>query len=246
MPTWVRRREKGLLVVTDLHAWYGKLKVLHGITLSLAPGEVVGVFGSNGAGKSTLLGAISGVVKQRSGSIAVAGCEISNWSATRIARFGIAHVPEGRGIFRSLKVIDNLELGGNYLRKCHGKGKYNERLEYIFTLFPRLKERMGQYAGTLSGGEQQMLAIARALMADPRFLLIDEPSLGLSPIIVRELFRVIRVLAQEGRGVLLVEQNIRGALPVVDRFFILRNGGVSYESTTMQAMNYSTLEKMIL
>lgn len=240
------RRGSSLLVITNLQAWYGKLEVLHGINISLNPGEIVGVFGSNGAGKSTLLGSISGVVKRISGSITVDGSEISSWSADRIAKSGIAHVPEGRGIFRTLRVKDNLELGGNQLRKRLGKNIYNERMETVFAVFPRLQERLSQYAGTLSGGEQQMLAIARTLMADPKFLVVDEMSIGLSPIIVKELFKVIRGLAREGRGVLLVEQNIRGAMSVVDRVLILKNGSIVYEGTPEEGNNYSNLERMIL
>jgi branched-chain amino acid transport system ATP-binding protein len=203
-----------------LRAGYGGAEVLQGVAMTVAAGEIVAILGSNGAGKTTLNHALSGLLAPRSGEIRFDGARIDRASGASIVEAGLIQVPEGRKIFPNMSVRENLELG-SYRR---GRGRRTGNLERVFAIFPRLKERAGQVAGTLSGGEQQMLAIGRGLMAEPRLLILDEPSLGLSPLIVDELFALIRRLNAEGLAILLVEQNVMQSLELAARAYILENG----------------------
>ena len=214
-----------MLRVNDLHAAYGDIGVLKAITLEIRTGEIVCLLGANGAGKSTLLKVISGVLHPSQGNVLFQDHEITQYSPHRIVRMGLSHVPEGRQIFSRLTVMQNLLLGG-YPRKSK-KAEAQELFGFIFNLFPILKERLKQKAGTLSGGEQQMLAISRSLMSRPRLLLLDEPSLGLAPMIVEEIFRVIKDLRSRGISILLVEQNVIGALNIADRGYIMEIGKIA-------------------
>ena len=213
-----------MLDVADLVVAYGAVEALHGVSLSVAKGEIVTLVGANGAGKTTLLRAISGLVTPRSGRIALDGESLVGRPAHRIVERGLAHVPEGRRIFTGLTVRENLDLGAYVVRS---RREAAERLDRVTALFPRLSERMEQMGGTLSGGEQQMLAIGRALMARPRLLLLDEPSLGLAPLLVQEIFReIVRINREEGTTILLVEQNANLALATASRGYVLETGKV--------------------
>jgi branched-chain amino acid transport system ATP-binding protein len=217
-----------MLAVEGLVAGYGGSTVLRGVDLAVAAGEAVAVLGANGAGKTTLNMAISGVVRPRAGSIAFEGARIDGLAAPAVAARGLVQVPEGRRIFPNLSVRENLELG-SYAR---AKPRRAANLARVFALFPRLAERARQAAGTLSGGEQQMLAIGRGLMAEPRLLILDEPSLGLSPLLVEELFALIRRLHGEGLAIMLVEQNVAQSLEVCDRAYVLENGAIALAGAT--------------
>jgi branched-chain amino acid transport system ATP-binding protein len=214
-----------MLRVDDLHAAYGDIGVLKGITLEILKGEIVCLLGANGAGKSTTLKVISGILRPSKGNVLFQGQQITRHSPNEIVRMGLSHVPEGRQIFSRLTVMQNLLLGG-YPRKSN-KAETQELFDFIYNLFPILKERLKQKAGTLSGGEQQMLAIARSLMSRPRLLLLDEPSLGLAPMIVKEIFRVIKDLRSSGISILLVEQNVIGVLKIADRGYIMEIGKIA-------------------
>ena len=216
-----------LLSVEGLHAGYGSVEILRGIDLSVAPGEIVAILGSNGAGKSTLNRTISGVVRCWEGRIRFAGAAIEHEKPSAIVARGLIHVPEGRRIFPNMSVGENLDLGA-YRR---GGAQRERNRERVFTIFPRLAERRTQRAGTLSGGEQQMLAIGRGLMAEPSLLILDEPSLGLSPLLVEELFALIKTINAEGIAVLLVEQNVVQSLDVAGRAYILDNGAIALSGT---------------
>ena len=216
-----------LLEVTDLHAGYGRAEVLHGLNLRAAAGSVVTVIGPNGAGKSTLLNALMGVLPSR-GGIAYGGRSMAFQTLEDRVMQGIALVPETRALFGSMPVEDNLLLGG-YRQVRLGKRDSAESIEHVFTLFPRLKERRAQLAGTLSGGERQMLAVGRALMSKPDLLMLDEPSLGLAPLVVRDIFRTIDGLRATGVTILLVEQNARAALEVADHGYVLEMGEIALE-----------------
>jgi branched-chain amino acid transport system ATP-binding protein len=209
-----------MLEVRDLHAGYGLTRVLEGVSLHVDAGEIVAVLGSNGAGKTTLNMAISGLVKPRAGSVTFEGRDITGRPPAEIMGAGLIQVPEGRKIFPNLSVRENLELG-SYRRAKPNRAR---NLDRVFETFPRLKERIGQAAGTLSGGEQQMLAIGRGMMAEPRLLILDEPSLGLSPLLVEEMFALIRRLHGQGLAIMLVEQNVAQSLDVADRAYVLENG----------------------
>ncbi|WP_368415082.1 ABC transporter ATP-binding protein [Falsiroseomonas sp.] len=209
-----------MLEVRDLHAGYGLTRVLEGVSLHVNAGEIVAVLGSNGAGKTTLNMAISGLVKPRAGSVTFEGRDITGRPPAEIMGAGLIQVPEGRKIFPNLSVRENLELG-SYRRAKAGRA---QNLDRVFQTFPRLKERTVQAAGTLSGGEQQMLAIGRGMMAEPRLLILDEPSLGLSPLLVEEMFALIRRLHGQGLAIMLVEQNVAQSLDVADRAYVLENG----------------------
>ncbi|MCX7616435.1 ABC transporter ATP-binding protein [Tepidiforma sp.] len=215
-----------LLDVRDLRAGYGAILAVKGISLHVDEGEIVTLIGSNGAGKSTTLRAISGVIRPRGGEVTFDGQRIDRLEPHAIVRLGLSHVPEGRGIFHSLSVYENLLMGA-YTR---GDALHDD-LERVYRLFPRLKERLRQPGGTLSGGEQQMLAIGRALMARPRLLLLDEPSMGLSPVLVETIFETIQAIRREGATVLLVEQNALMALEIADRAYVLESGEITLAGT---------------
>ena len=215
-----------MLDLTNLHVRYGNIRALQGVTLTVAQGELVALIGSNGAGKTTVLRTISGLLRPSEGSIAFEGAEISRAPTDRIVALGISHCPEGRRIFGGLSVSENLRLGAV---AQHDKGAAAADLEMVLTLFPLLKERLGQAGGTLSGGEQQMLAIGRALMSRPRLLLLDEPSLGLAPLMVERIFETIGELKRQGRTILLVEQNVHHALDIADRAYVLETGRITLD-----------------
>lgn len=213
-----------LLEVKNLVVSYGAIKALRGICFSVEQGEVISLIGSNGAGKTTTLHSISNLIKKNSGSIFFEGTDITNLSADKIVKMGLIQVPEGRRVFANLSVKENLEMGA-YLRK--DKEQIKKDMEWGYELFPRLKERLSQLAGTLSGGEQQMLAMARALMSKPKLLLLDEPSMGLAPILVDEIFEIIKKISSAGTTILLVEQNAYKALSIANRAYILETGGIT-------------------
>ena len=217
-----------MLKITNLHAAYGKVEVLHGISLEVPKGKLVTLIGSNGAGKTTTMRAISGMLKPKGGTVTLAGNDITGQDSHRIARAGLAHSPEGRRVFATMSVTDNLLLGAfPRFTRARPKGDIAADLERALEMFPRLKERQHQLAGTLSGGEQQMLAMARAVMLNPEVILLDEPSMGLAPILVEEVFRIISRLKSEGVTMLLVEQFAAAALNVADYGYVLENGSIS-------------------
>ncbi|MED1796749.1 ABC transporter ATP-binding protein [Brevibacillus nitrificans] len=218
-----------LLKLTDVHSFYGKIEALKGISLEVRQGEIVALLGSNGAGKSTTLKTISGLVRPGSGDIQLEGKSLVGRSPHRIVEEGIVHVPEGRRIFAGLTVHENLELGGFTQRK--EKAVIAEGIEQAYALFPRLRERSRQLGGTLSGGEQQMLAICRGLMARPKLLMLDEPSMGLAPIIVQEIMEIIRKINGQGTTILLIEQNAKAALRLAHRGYVLETGQIVMENT---------------
>jgi branched-chain amino acid transport system ATP-binding protein len=230
-----------VLKTRDLVASYGKIQVLKGITLEISKGEIVALIGANGSGKSTTLKTISGLLKPLSGTIHFEEDEIHLYPPEAIVSRGIVQVPEGRKIFPNLSVLENLEVGA-YSRKKHGKATQKEDLEQIYQLFPTLKERRNQMGGNLSGGEQQMLAIARGLMGKPKLLLLDEPSLGLAPIIIEEIFVLITDINRNGVTILLVEQDAQAALEISHRGYVLETGKVAFSDT---GMNLLQNEKVI-
>jgi len=218
------------LEVRGLRAGYGKITVLWDVDLTVEDGEFVTIIGANGAGKTTLLRTISGLVPARAGSVTAFGTlPLAGLSPARVVRAGVGHVPEGRQLFPLMTVRENLESGAEYLRRARGRADANRRL--VFDLFPRLAERGAQLAGTLSGGERQMLAIGRALMSDPKLLLVDEPSLGLSPALSLTVFRALKQINDEGVTVVLVEQNVQQSLRIADRAYVLENGEVVTQGT---------------
>ena len=218
-----------LLDVRDLNVYYGAIHALQGISFTVSEGEIVTLIGANGAGKSTTLCTISGLLRPRRGSIRFQGRDITMMPAEQIVRLGIIQVPEGRKIFAPLTVRENLEMGA-YTRK--NKAEIQQSLERVFASFPRLKERINQLGGTLSGGEQQMLATGRGLMSGPTLLLLDEPSMGLSPILVEEIFKIIQEINAKGTSILLVEQNAHMALSIAHRAYVLETGRIVLEGTT--------------
>ncbi|MGA2378897.1 MAG: ABC transporter ATP-binding protein [Spirochaetia bacterium] len=220
-----------MLRLASVHASYGNVEVLHGVSLHVDRGEIVTIVGANGAGKSTLLNAIAGVVRPSEGAVTFESRDISRLAAETVASKGCVLVPEGRQIFPDLSVHENLLLGGYLRLRRLGGGAAAGEIEQICRLFPILAKRRGQHAGTLSGGEQQMLALGRALMARPRLLMLDEPSIGLAPLVVREIFDVIAKLREGGTTILLVEQNVRAALSIADRGYVMETGRVMLEGT---------------
>jgi branched-chain amino acid transport system ATP-binding protein len=214
-----------MLVLKGVYAGYGKIRILKGINLEVSEGEVVTLIGANGAGKTTILRVITGILKPEKGEVNFQGEELSSLDTHKIAESGIVMVPEGRRIFQRLTILENLELGGFRNRK-KPREESQASIKAVFAIFPKLEERQEQIAGTLSGGEQQMLAIGRALMATPKLLLIDEPSLGLAPLVVKKIFEVIKEIHQRGTNVLLVEQNARLALKIADRGYVLSTGEI--------------------
>jgi branched-chain amino acid transport system ATP-binding protein len=227
-----------MLSIQNLQAAYGKVEVLHGISLEVPTGKLVTLIGSNGAGKTTTMRAISGMLKPKAGTVMLDGRDITGMDSHRIARAGLAHSPEGRRVFATMSVTDNLLLGA-FPRFTGGraKGDVQHDLERAMALFPRLKERRQQLAGTLSGGEQQMLAMARAVMLDPEVVLLDEPSMGLAPILVDEVFRIITRLKEQGVTMLLVEQFAAAALNVADYGYVLENGSISVHGPASDLKN---------
>jgi branched-chain amino acid transport system ATP-binding protein len=231
-----------MLEVRDLRAGYGATEILRGIDMNVRAADIVAVLGANGAGKTTLNKALSGVVAARSGEIRFEGVRIDRAPASAIVAAGLIHVPEGRKIFPTLTVLENLELGS--YRRARARRAAN--LDRVFATFPRLRERARQLAGTLSGGEQQMLAIGRGLMAEPRLLILDEPSLGLAPLLVEEMFALIRALNRDGLAVMLVEQNVVQSLEIATRVYILDNGMVSAVGTAKEVRQNPALRRAYL
>ena len=223
------------LEINDIHVYYGKIEAIKGITVTVNQGEIVTLIGANGAGKTTTLKTVSGLRKVSTGSIIFDGQDITNLPAHERVELGISQVPEGRGIFPGMTVMENLEIG-KYFRK-NRDAEMNEDLERVFHLFPRLKERVKQAGGTLSGGEQQMLAIGRALMARPKVLLLDEPSMGLAPMMIQNIFNIITEINKTGTTILLVEQNAQQALQRAHRAYILETGNVVKEAKASDLLN---------
>ncbi len=232
-----------LLLVEDLHVAYGNILALQGISLEVREGEIVTLIGANGAGKSTLLRAISGLVPIRSGRIVYDSTDLRGIPAHRIVEMGVAHVPEGRGIFGNLTVLENLKLA-TWSRK--DRRDLQQDFQRVFDLFPRLAERQGQLAGTLSGGEQQMLAVARALMTRGRLMLLDEPSMGLAPRLVREIFQTLREINAAGTTILLVEQNARQALKLAHRGYVLETGRLTLAGMASELMEEPKVKEAYL
>ncbi|GMG95983.1 ABC transporter ATP-binding protein [Tepidimicrobium xylanilyticum] len=232
-----------MLELKNIDVFYDNIQALKEVNLAVGEGEMVTLIGANGAGKSTTLRAISGLNKPKKGEIKFKGRVISSLKASDIVRMGISHVPEGRRIFANMTVMENLEMGA-YIREDRGnlKRDYDE----VFSLFPRLKERKNQIAGTLSGGEQQMLAIGRALMAKPKYLLLDEPSMGLAPLIVKEIFSILENINKLGTTILLVEQNANMALNVTDRAYIIKNGKIELEGRSKDLLKDEKVKKAYL
>jgi branched-chain amino acid transport system ATP-binding protein len=232
-----------MLELKDIHTYYGSIHALKGISLIVKDGEIVTLIGSNGAGKSTTLRTIQGLNKPRSGTVLLDGVALEKFPAHEIAGMGVAQSPEGRMIFPRMTVLENLEMGA-YARK--DLTTYKEDLDHVFVLFPRLKERIGQKGGTLSGGEQQMLAMGRALMAKPKILLLDEPSMGLAPLLVELIFDIIKKLNQEGTTILLVEQNALMALSIANRGYVLQTGEIILSDTAENLRNNEMVQKSYL
>jgi len=218
-----------MLELREVNAFYGNIQALKNVSMTIPPGSMVTIIGANGAGKTTLLKAISGLIQSKSGSITYEGTEISSFSPVKIVSLGISQVPEGRQLFTHLTVLDNLHLGAYLYYSNRAKAEIQKRLEWIYEIFPLLKIRTRQLAGTLSGGEQQMVAIARALMSRPKLLILDEPSMGLAPMLVAEILRVIKNLNDQGTTILLVEQNAQAALNIARYGYVLETGSVVIE-----------------
>ena len=232
-----------MLEVNDIHTYYDKIHALKGVSLEVNEGEIVSLIGANGAGKTTTLRAVSGLIKPRQGSIRLKGEDISKYAAHDLVYKGIAMVPEGRGIFGKMTVLENLEMGA-YSR--NDNSEIRKDIEWVFTLLPRLKERQRQVAGTLSGGEQQMVATARALMARPSILLMDEPSMGLAPVLVELIFDTIERINKDGTTILLVEQNATMALSVATRGYVLQTGNIVLSDSAENLKKDPTVQKAYL
>ena len=232
-----------LLEVADVHTYYGNIHALKGVSFTVDRGEIVALIGANGAGKTTCLKTISGLLRPRQGRISLEGQDLTTMPAHAIVRQGVALVPEGRRVFGTLSVEENLELGAFTRTDRQGIAR---SLEYVYTLFPRLKERRAQLAGTLSGGEQQMLAMGRALMARPRILLLDEPSMGLAPVLVDTIFEIIEQLHREGTTILLVEQNALKALSIADRGYVLQTGQIVLADTAQNLLRNEHVRRAYL
>lgn len=232
-----------MLKVNEIDVFYGDLQALRKARIEVNPGEVVSVIGSNGAGKSTLLRSISGILRPRHGKIVFNENEISQTPTFRIVENGISHVPEGRQLFPTMTVLENLEMGAQFPRTKKAK---NETLEQVFTYFPRLKERLDQKAGTLSGGEQQMLAMGRGLMSLPELIMLDEPSLGLAPLLVSTIFEIIERINQQGTSILLIEQNVFNSLKISDRGYVLENGRIVLDGKGQELLENPHIRKTYL
>ena len=232
-----------MLEIKDLNVYYGVIQALKGISFEVNEGEVIALIGANGAGKPTTLHTLTGLISAKSGSIVLDGKDITKTPAHKIVKMGIAHVPEGRRIFQNLTVLDNIRLGA-FTRK--DKDGIAADVEKVYKLFPRLEERKTQIAGTLSGGEQQMLAMGRALMSKPRIVVMDEPSMGLSPILVSEIFDIIENIREQGTTVLLVEQNAKKALSIADRAYVLETGRIVLSGKASDLINDESVKKAYL
>lgn len=232
-----------MLKLKNIHTKYGHIEALKGIDIHIKEGEIVTIIGGNGAGKTTTLNTISGIIKPVAGEIHFLNKDITQWKTDKIVAEGLVQVPEGRQIFPNLTVFENLQLGA-YLVK--DKIKVAEKLEYVYSLFPRLKEREKQLGGTLSGGEQQMLAIGRALMSDPVLLLLDEPSLGLAPIVVQNIFKIIQDINKQGTTILLVEQNAHMALSIAHRGYVIETGKITLEDDAKNLLKNDEVRKAYL
>ena len=232
-----------MLSVKDLHVHYGAIHAIKGVSLEVNDGEVVSLIGANGAGKTTILHTISGLIKATSGTVTLGSTNLRTTEPYNIIKLGMAHVPEGRHVFARMTVMENLKMGAYML---NNKDQVNKNIEEVFKSFPRLKERARQLAGTLSGGEQQMLATGRALMTNPKILLMDEPSMGLSPILVKEIFRIIQALHERGITILLVEQNARVALSVSSRAYVLETGAIAMSGNATELMEDDRVRKAYL
>ncbi len=232
-----------MLTVENLEVYYGAIRALKGVSFEVNEGEVVALIGANGAGKTTTLHTVTGLLRAHSGSIMFDGKDLTKTPPHKIVSMGMAHVPEGRRVFQQLTVLENLKLGA-YTRQ--NKQEIAETLAMVYRRFPRLEERKNQTAGTLSGGEQQMLAMGRALMSKPKIVLMDEPSMGLSPLLVTEIFDIIQEIKAAGTTVLLVEQNAKKALAVADRAYVLETGTIALEGPAAQLMNDASVKKAYL
>lgn len=232
-----------LLEIKDLEVNYGVIKAIKGVSFDVNEGEIIALIGANGAGKTTILHTITGLIQAKKGSIVFDGKELTKTPPHKIVSMGMAHVPEGRRIFQQLSVLENLKLGA-YTRK--DKSEIASTLKMVYERFPRLEERKNQVAGTLSGGEQQMLAMGRALMSKPRISLMDEPSMGLSPLLVSEIFDIIKVINESGTTVLLVEQNAKKALSIADRAYVLETGNITLSGDAKDLINDESVKKAYL
>jgi branched-chain amino acid transport system ATP-binding protein len=232
-----------MLTLTGVDAGYSGFQALFGVSLEIATGEAVAVIGPNGAGKTTLMRVISGLIRPTAGAIGMEGTDVLATAPHRILALGIAHVPENRRLFARMTVEDNLRMGA-YVAAA--RPKFHHRLDFVYSLFPRMSERRHQFAGTLSGGEQQMCAIGRALMSDPRLLLLDEPSAGLAPVIVQQVFELVRHIRAGGLTVLIVEQNVRQVLRVVDRAYLLEAGSIRASGTSAELLASETIREAYL
>ena len=232
-----------MLEVKDLHVSYGGIRALRGVNIEVPDGKIVTLIGANGAGKSTMLRTISGLVKAEKGSIVYNGKEILGMPINKILELGIAMVPEGRRVFTNLSVLENLKIGA-YLRK--DKAEIQKDIEWVYELFPRLQERSWQMAGTLSGGEQQMLAVGRALMGRPKLMMMDEPSLGLAPLVVKGIFEIIREINRQGVTVLLIEQNANMALKTADLAYVLETGEITLQGTGAELLTNEAVKRAYL
>ena len=232
-----------MLEVKDLQVFYGMIQAIKGISFEVNQGEIIALIGSNGAGKTTTLQTITGILEAKAGKITFEGNDITNMPGHKIVKMGMAHVPEGRRVFANLTVYENLKMGA-FTRK--DKGEIARNFERVYKSFPRLEERKNQPAGTLSGGEQQMLAMGRALMSNPRILLMDEPSMGLSPILVDEIFKIIEEVSSEGTTVLLVEQNAKKALSIADRAYVLETGNIALSGDAKELISNEQIRKAYL
>lgn len=232
-----------LLEIKDLEVNYGVIKAIKGVSFDVNEGEIIALIGANGAGKTTILHTITSLIQAKKGSIVFDGKELTKTPPHKIVSMGMAHVPEGRRIFQQLSVLENLKLGA-YTRK--DKSEIASTLKMVYERFPRLEERKNQVAGTLSGGEQQMLAMGRALMSKPRIILMDEPSMGLSPLLVSEIFDIIKVINESGTTVLLVEQNAKKALSIADRAYVLETGKITLSGDAKDLINDESVKKAYL
>lgn len=232
-----------LLEIKDLEVNYGVIKAIKGVSFDVNEGEIIALIGANGAGKTTILHTITGLIQAKKGSIVFDGKDLTKTPPHKIVSMGMAHVPEGRRIFQQLSVLENLKLGA-YTRK--DKSEIASTLKMVYERFPRLEERKNQVAGTLSGGEQQMLAMGRALMSKPRIILMDEPSMGLSPLLVSEIFDIIKVINESGTTVLLVEQNAKKALSIADRAYVLETGNITLSGDAKDLINDESVKKAYL